>query len=141
MHRMLQRDLDLLGPGAQQGAAQTAAWVHPAALQHPCSQACHGQGIECMYVYFCSEKPDRKRASPVYRDCRTVKMMGKHNGCSCCWFPFVFCSSLLKSLVYFSSGLFLPTHLAYWYVSEWYISVTAKCKKGMPCDLLPWHYK
>lgn len=61
-----------------------------------------------------NKKPDRKYASPVYRDCNTVKIMGKHNGRLCCWFPFVCCSSLLKFPVYFSSGLFLPTHLAYW---------------------------
>lgn len=107
---MLQRDLGLLGPCAQQQAAQTAAWVHPAALGHASPQTCHGKGIECMYMYFCFKKPNRKYASPIYRDCRTPKIIGKHNGCFCCCFPFVCCSSsLFKSLVFFSSGLFLPT--------------------------------
>lgn len=32
-------------------------------------------------------------------------------------------------------------HLAYWYMSEWYISVTSKRKNGIPCNLLPWDCK
>lgn len=101
---VLQRALGLLRLCAQHRAAQTAAWVHPAALGHPCSQASHGQAIECMYVYFCFEKPDRKYACPVYRDSSTEKIMGKHNECFCCWFPFV--SSLLKSLCTLVLGCF-----------------------------------
>lgn len=80
VHSVMQGVLGLLGMCAQHGSCTDSSWVHPATLGHPWSQACHGQGIECMYLYFCFEKPDRKYASPVCRDCSMVKMMGKQMG-------------------------------------------------------------
>lgn len=41
------------------------------------SRAWRGWGTECMCMYFCLEEPERKCASPVSRDCKTVKMDGE----------------------------------------------------------------